>query len=196
MTPSEECCTFSAGDFTVDSGIAATFQNDTMTTHDVSSSQRGPDGKPLFYSPQINSKSAPINGTQYLAPGEYPFVCTIHAGMKSNLTILPGATPQARPSATVAIAGQRLAAVKRRGRVTVVLRGRVAASGVILFVKRGRRILGTVRNVRVAGRQRRVLGIPLTRSGKRTLTNLNATALTVQAVVPFGRTVRSSRRLR
>jgi hypothetical protein len=52
----------------------------------------------LFSSATIRSGTTPVNGTQSLAPGTYPFICTIHdPQMAAQLVVRPGAAPPRLP---------------------------------------------------------------------------------------------------
>lgn len=196
VTPAVDCCTFTASAFQVDAGTVATLQNDTPTTHDVTASQKGPDGKPLFSSKQVSSQSVPIDGTQYLAPGNYPFICTIHAGMSSSFNILPGAQPQARPSADVQVLSQKLSKVASSGKLSVTVKGIVGAKGIVLIAKKGGTTIGTMRNINVSTGQKKTLKVTITASGRKLLKKVDSAAISVQAAVPFGKADKASRKLK
>lgn len=195
VTPTVICCEFSAPDFTVDAGTVATFQNDTPDVHNIQASGKGPDGKPLFSVKQISSASAPINGTQYLAPGDYRFVCTIHGGMNSTLTVLPGAAPVARPSVAIQVPSQKLGTVASSGKLTVTVRGKAAATGVSLVVTKGKARLGSLQKLNLSGGAKRTLKVPLTAVGRKSLKNLTSATLAAEATVPYGKPARASRTL-
>lgn len=195
ITPDGTCCTFTAPNFTIDAGTLAVFDNHTRTVHDVNASTKGPDGKALFRSKQFNNDSGPVDGTQYLAPGTYRFICTIHLGMRSSLTVLPGGKPNARSSAAVVIPGQKLGKVASDGKLTVRVKGETAAAGIVLNAKKGNRRLGVARDVTVAAGRTKTVRIKLTPSGVRALRGGSA-AVTVEAAVPFGKASKASRTLR
>ena len=62
---------------------------DALAPHNVYSRDNGADGLPLFSSATIGGgDTAPVNGTDKLAPGAYAFFCTIHpATMNGTLTV-------------------------------------------------------------------------------------------------------------
>lgn len=196
VTPAAECCTFSPTTFTIDAGSVAQFQNLTDTTHDVSASQKGQDGAKLFSSKQIKQGTVPINGTQYLAPGTYHFICAIHgSGMSADLIVGPG-TPQARPSATVAVPQQTLGSVTKQGKLKITAKGKVAAKGVTIVAKKGKTTLGQLKNQSIPAGKTKTLKIPLSSSGKKALKNVSQASVTVTATVPFGKTAKASRTLK
>src|SRR3954469_19364277 len=91
---------FSTTEITMDQGERLTFHNGDTVTHNVSATVAGPDGKPLFQTPNIESgKTAFVEGSQYLTEGHYDFVCTLHNGMKGSIHVTGNGTPAQRPGA-------------------------------------------------------------------------------------------------
>src|SRR3954470_11024078 len=89
---------FSGDSYTMDQGEKLVFHNGDTVTHDVTATQKGPDGKPLFSSGLVDAgKSAPVDGSQYLTEGHYEFICTIHPNMKAMLMVTGNGTPAQRP---------------------------------------------------------------------------------------------------
>jgi plastocyanin len=89
---------FSGDSYTMDQGEKLVFHNGDTVTHDVTATQKGPDGKPLFSSGSVDAgKSAPVDGSQYLTEGHYEFICTIHPNMKAMLMVTGNGTPAQRP---------------------------------------------------------------------------------------------------
>src|SRR6266550_5127651 len=89
-----------AGDVTMDQGENLTFLNSDVTTHNVTATDIGPDGKPLFASPDTSAgQTTKVDGAQYLTSGSYKFQCTIHPFMTGTLTVTSNGTPQPRPGA-------------------------------------------------------------------------------------------------
>jgi plastocyanin len=89
---------FSGDSYTMDQGEKLVFHNGDTVAHDVTASQKGPDGKPLFSSGSVDAgKSAPVDGSQYLTEGHYEFICTIHPNMKAMLMVTGNGTPAQRP---------------------------------------------------------------------------------------------------
>jgi plastocyanin len=69
-----------------DAGDLVQFQHTGGGPHDVTSTQVS-GGQRLFSSATISSGTTPVNGTQSLASGAYPFFCTIHGGMAAELVV-------------------------------------------------------------------------------------------------------------
>jgi polyvinyl alcohol dehydrogenase (cytochrome) len=70
-------------------GGSLTFANLDLAKHDVKSVELGPDGGPLFSTPLIDfGETAPITGLDRVSSGKtYEFYCSIHPGMRGNLTV-------------------------------------------------------------------------------------------------------------
>ena len=89
---------FAAPVTTIDQGEKVTLQNMDIVSHDVVSSKKSDDGKPLFRSELVDpGSSGPVTGTEYLTTGEYPFFCSIHPGMDATLQVSSSGTPVAKP---------------------------------------------------------------------------------------------------
>src|SRR5438132_65115 len=89
---------FVTTDVTMDQGERLTFHNGDTVTHDVTATQNGSDGQPLFKTPPVDGgKEAFVEGSQYLTAGHYEFICSIHPNMKGMLTVTSNGTPQPRP---------------------------------------------------------------------------------------------------
>jgi polyvinyl alcohol dehydrogenase (cytochrome) len=65
------------------------FVNVDVAKHDVTSVERGGDGRPLFSTPLIDlGERAPIAGLDRVSSGRsYEFFCTIHPGMRGRLAV-------------------------------------------------------------------------------------------------------------
>src|SRR5688500_13650661 len=63
-------------------GKTASFLNLDIANHDVVSVKRGGNGAPLFKSALVGlGKRSSIVGVKTLAPGIYPFFCSLHTNM-------------------------------------------------------------------------------------------------------------------
>lgn len=72
-------------------GDTFTFTNQDVAQHDVTSTQNGPTGEPLFRSPTANNgDTVTVNGAESLPQGDYPFICSIHPTMTGTLKVGPG----------------------------------------------------------------------------------------------------------
>ncbi len=92
---------FNAPSFDHDPGTVATVAWTGGGPHDVRSYATDVNGQPLFSSERVFllfPASAPINGSQFLAPGTYSFFCTVHGASMSSALRIPG-TPPATGSA-------------------------------------------------------------------------------------------------
>src|SRR3954471_24997935 len=92
---------FTTTDITMDQGEKLTFHNGDTVTHDVTSTQTGSAGKPLFKSAETDGgKSSTVDGAQYLTAGHYDFICSIHPNMKGTIHVTTNGTPAARPGSS------------------------------------------------------------------------------------------------
>src|SRR3954449_9983794 len=77
--------------YTLAQGDALTFRNADEASpgpHNVTSNDKGPDGKPRFASETVpNGKEVPVTGAQALPPGSYSFFCTVHPFMTASLNV-------------------------------------------------------------------------------------------------------------
>jgi plastocyanin len=91
---------YTASEYTMDQGERLVFHNGDTVAHDVTATDKGPDGKPLFNTPITDSgKDAVVAGSQYLTSGHYAFICSIHPNMKATLHVTANGTPATRPGA-------------------------------------------------------------------------------------------------
>jgi plastocyanin len=91
---------FTTTSVTMDQGERLTFHNGDTVTHDVTATEKGPDGKPLFASASTDAgKETFVEGSQYLTSGHYDFICSLHPNMKGTLHVTGNGTPQQRPGA-------------------------------------------------------------------------------------------------
>jgi plastocyanin len=196
ITSSPACCTFAKPTFTLDPGQVATFQNPGGASHNVFASGNGPDGAVLFSSDTITSGQASVNGTQYLGPGSYPFVCTIHAGMSANLVVTGNGSPVARPGVVLTVVSKKLHRVLASGKLNVKVSASALSSDVELTARKGARKLGSQSNIDLAAGASRTVKLPLTQSGKKALKHLESAKVKVSAAVPFGSPATAKRTLR
>src|SRR3954465_3884334 len=88
---------FDAMTYTIDQGESLVFHNRDASSpgpHNVTASDAGPDGKPLFASKTIaNGEDAPVTGATQLKTGSYAFMCTVHPFMQATLNVSDQGTP-------------------------------------------------------------------------------------------------------
>jgi plastocyanin len=196
ITSSPACCTFAKPTFSLDPGQVATYQNPGGVSHNVFASGNGPDGEPLFSSATIDSGQTPVNGTQYLAPGTYRFVCTIHPAMTADLVVTGNGSPLARPAVDLKVVSKKLHRVVGSGKLKVKVSASAASSDVALTARKGARKLGSKRNIDLAAGGSRTVKLPLRQSAKNALEDLKSAKLKVSGAVPFGSPATAKRTLR
>ena len=109
---------FAAPSYGHQAGTLATMTWGGGGSHNVTATGDGPDGEALFRSDTISGGTIPVNGTQYVGPGSYSFICTIHpATMQATLNV--AGTPLARPELSLKVKSGNLAQALRSGEVKV-----------------------------------------------------------------------------
>jgi plastocyanin len=193
ITTSPQCCSFSQPTFTIDAGQVATFNNPDSASHNVTATTQGPDGKELFVSPTVSGGQTQVNGTQYLQPGSYDFMCTIHPGMTATLQVGAG-TPLARPAVTLKILSSKIDKVVSSRTLKVKLSAAAESDGVSLLARKGARRIGS-KKVDVAAGTSETAKLHLSGAGKHALEDLGAAKVSVTATVPFGSPASAKRKL-
>jgi plastocyanin len=175
---------FSAPTYNTDQGEVVPFQ-DLGGSHNVTARANGPDGKTLFRTPTISSGAASVNGTQYLAAGDYPFFCTVHpTTMTGTLHVNTNGAPQPRPSAALSIRAKKIAKALKKG-INVALNTSAKVDDVSLVAKLGKATIGRSSDLSLA--QGQVFEtIKLSKSGKSKLRRKRKATVTVTAEIPFG----------
>jgi plastocyanin len=183
--------TFDAPTYAHDAGTQAQLIV-TGSTHNVTASQKGPDGSALFSSPTISAGSTGVNGTQYLAPGPYSFVCSIHPStMVATLNV--AGTPLPRPTVALKVLDKKLANVVKKAqlRVRVTTTGTETAKiGALLGNKDA--VIGT----EVAGATTKVLKLRMTKAQRSKLEKKKSAKLKVTGEVTFGSPVSVTAKLK
>jgi plastocyanin len=170
--------------YNADQGEVVQFQ-DLGGTHNVTARQTGPDGKALFRSPTLSGGTAGVDGTQYLPAGNYQFFCTVHpTTMSGTLSVGASGTPQARPSATLAVRSKKLAKVSKKG-ILVAITTSAKVDGASLVAKLGKTTIGQVSGLSLAAGQQ-FATVKLSKSGKSKLSKKSKASVTVTATIPFG----------
>lgn len=92
---------FTTPSVTIAQGESLLFRNLDVDPHNVTASQAGPDGRPLFASATIGAgQQAPVQGAEYLHTGRYAFLCSVHPFMTGTLMVSAEGTPKPRPAGT------------------------------------------------------------------------------------------------
>ena len=185
--------TYSAATYTAGQGEVVPFQV-TGGSHNVTARQTGPDGKALFRSATISGGTIPVDGTQYLAAGDYQFFCTIHpTTMNATLHVTASGTPQARPSAWLKLKTKSLAkAIKKGLRVTSTPNMKI--DGVTLTARLGKSKIGKATVSLAEGWNSKL--VKLTKVGKRKLRKKDKAKVKVVAEIPFGSPVTAKGKLK
>jgi plastocyanin len=150
------------------------------STHNATANATGPDGKALFRSATVSSGNTPVNGTQYLSAGSYPFICTIHPStMQATLNVIGTGLP--RPTVDVAVSSRKLAKVLKKGKLAV----KATTTGspeVKLTAALGKRTIGsgTIPAGGTTGTAK------LTKAGKQALAGKKKATVTVTGAIDFG----------
>lgn len=185
--------TYTAPTYTIDQGEVAQLQV-TGSEHNVTARTNGPDRKALFLSPTITGGSAGVEGTQYLAAGDYTFFCTIHpTTMQATLHVSGNGTPQARPTATATLRTKTIAKAIKKG-LLISINANTSVSGATLTAKLGKATIGKTSTSLAAGAQNKKL--KLTKAGKSKLSKKNTAKVTVTADIPFGAPVTAKAKLK
>ena len=191
--------TFLPGPYVQGLGEIAIFDNSASPAyHDVTATQTGPDGRPLFFAQALaGGQTGQVKGTQYLTAGTYPFYCQLHgAGMSGELTIDGSSgTVVRRPSVKVSFVRQKLKQVRRVG-VRVKVRAATASTGVGITAKKGKVVLGSKRGLSFKTGQTRTLLLPLTKAGRKAIRKGKAVKINLRATVAFGKPSSATRKVR
>jgi plastocyanin len=157
--------------------------------HNVTSTQFS-GGERLFSSATIKSGTTPVNGTQYLAPGTYPFICTIHNGMAAELVVRstgpPPPPPPPPPDIEVAIRSRSLDKVVNTGKLQVKVRALTQSNDVKLVATWKTRVLARKANIDLAAGEVRKLALKLRRKPRAALRDREKAKVKLTGTVPGG----------
>jgi plastocyanin len=178
--------------FNHDAGTVATYTHSGSSPHNVTATQKGSDGQALFSSATISSGSTPVNGTQFLGPGSYPFFCTVHGPSMSGTLVVAG-TPLARPSVALKVLDKKLAKVLKKSQlrvqVTTTGSGKAPLSAFL-----GKKQVATAGEAIAPGTK--VVKLRLTSKGRAALAKKTKATLTVKSSIPFGTPVKATAKLK
>ena len=200
ITADDSCCEFDLDFYGQSRGEVATFENPAGADapHNVVSTVRGPDGGPLFRSETIAAGStSPVEGTQYLDDGLYPFYCTLHgSGMSGELEISPLGVALPRPAVKAVIAPQSLRGIRRSGIVRVSLRAVTGSPAVNLELKSGPLAAAYAGGIKLGSGSTRVVSLKLNRAGRKAVSKGRQAVISVRASVAFGSPASAKRTVR
>lgn len=190
ITADLACCTFAPGPYNQDLGEIPTFENPVgaSSIHNATAAGKGPDGKPLFRSQTIGpGTTSPVAGAQYLEGGTYPFVCTLHPGMESELVVDGGkGTVVPRPAIRVSVPSQRLKAVRKSGTIRVSVKALSGSPTVTLSARSGNRSLGSASGIKLSSGSTKTVRLRLTRAGRKAVSKGGKVAVSVKGSIAFG----------
>jgi len=177
-------------------GRVESFVNQGFNSHNVTAQGKGPDGQPLFRSgtlagidpadPYGPTESVPVRGTQYLSTGNYPFLCTLHAGMSAVLEVGPGGKPVPRPDIEVSVVSGKLSKVAKKGKLVVRVRALTRSDDIALVATLGKLKLGGKGGLDLAAKSTRTLALKLRKAAKKKLKKRRKAKVKVRGTVPFG----------
>lgn len=194
-----------SGDVTMDQGETLTFMNNDLQNHDVTASDKGSDGKPLFASQTIGTgATSKVEGAQYLTTGSYKFFCTVHPFMTATLTVSSNGTPAPRPgsggggggtggggtgggssdttapSVSVAFGKAKLSSVRKHRKLPVTLTVGEASS-VTLTATIGKKAIASA-NATLASAGSKKVSLSLNKAGRKALKGKRSAKVTLYAV--------------
>ena len=199
ITAAEECCSFVGSPFPQTAGTTAEFSNpggSNRVPHNVYSKGTGPDGGSLFYSKTIGPGVAtPVDGTEYLTAGRYPFVCTLHSGMNGVLEVTTGGKPVPRPKVTPQIRSRSLAVVRSKGAVELSLRASTTTGPVTVTVSANGKQVATKRIDSLRPGVARKISAKLSPKGRKTITKGSMVRFKARSWAEFGLVLTASKAL-
>jgi hypothetical protein len=173
--------------------------------HDVTSTDKGLDERTLFESPQVGAgKSAVVEGAEYLGPGTYHFICSIHSfptiygtRMEADLVVLDnGASPKPRPTIEMGFPKQRLGQVVRKKALAVAARAERVTGQVKFLAKVGKEILASKGAVTLKPGDFQSVELRLGRRALKKLDKRRSTLVTLVGASRFGEPAILRQRLR
>lgn len=183
--------TYLTTEVTIDQGERVTFTNFDAAEHDVLARDAGPDGKPLFRSELTGfGSSTPVEGTEYLTTGSYPFLCSLHPQMEGTLNVSSAGEPVPRPGAKTTlklrVLDKRLSRVKKQRALRVRVTTSAAATVRMTARAKGKRKAFAKGTTKLGGANTKTARLPLTRAGRRLVKRGRRITVTVTAKAKDG----------
>ncbi len=170
--------------FTMDQGGLAPFQNQGANQHNVTATANGPDGTPLFSSPTIGTGSTVVNGTQFLTPGAYTFICTVHPQMVGTLAVSPSGTPVPRPALTLKLLSRSIEKVLKNG-LLVQIDSTAKSDEINVVAKLGKMTISKALDISEA-QGRTFVKLKLNKTGKSRLAERDNATITLSGTITSG----------
>ena len=179
---------FPGSPFNTDQGLTVPFKNNGVSSHNVTATAAGPDGKPLFRSSTISGGgSGTVDGTQYLPAGDYPFFCTIHGPVMSGTLHVTGAgAALARPQISLAFISRKLAKVVSKGKLQINVAAFSKSDDILVEAKLGKTTLGKANVVSLAAGAKQTVALKLNKAAKNKLRGKKKATITAVGTVAFG----------
>jgi plastocyanin len=176
--------TFTPTTYSQDQGDLSVLQS--TGTHNVTATQGGPDGGALFRSATISSGTTPVNGTQYLTSGSYPFICTIHpTTMQGTLNVSANGTPQPRPQISLKLQTRGIEKAAKKGKLQVAITSSAKGDDGSITAKLGKATIARATELAFfPGRQFQVL--KLSKQGRAKLAKKSKATIVLNGTVAFG----------
>ncbi|HMT05612.1 MAG: hypothetical protein KDB48_07525 [Solirubrobacterales bacterium] len=194
------CCLFQPGPLIQGLGETAQFRNAAeVTPHDVTSTEAGPDGNPLFFSePIVGGEVTPVAGTEYLAAGSYPFFCNLHGTSMSGELVIDGSSGKAkpRPSLRAKLENQKLKTIRKRGSLKVKVTAVTAVTGATVTASKGKTKLGSKEKISLGAGKSATYSLRLTNAGRKAIRNGKSVSITIRALAPFGKPASAIRKVK
>jgi plastocyanin len=177
---------FTQPSYTSDQGDLVQLQV-TGSTHNATATTNGPDGGPLFKSATITGGTTPVNGTQFLGPGSYSFICTIHPStMQATLVKQAVGAPLTRPDIEVKLKSTKIEKVAAKGKLLVEVQAVTKSDDVSVEAKLGKASLGKKQGLDLAAGAKQNVTVKLNKAAKSKLASRNQATVKVLGEVPFG----------
>lgn len=199
-------CSYSASQYSMSAGESPLIAMPPILDfpHDVTSADKGADGRTLFESAQVGAgQSAVVEGAEYLNPGVYHFICSIHSfptiygtRMEANLVVLDNGAPKPRPAIEIGLPRQTLAQVLERGALMVTARAEGVAEQVKLIARVGKRTVATRTGLTLTSGGFRSFRLRLSRGGRGDLGNRHSAVVSLIGSARFGEPERLRVKLR
>lgn len=199
ITAAEECCLFVGSPFTQAAGETAELVNPgppNNAPHNAVANGKAPSGGPLFSSSLARpGQTVPVEGTEYLAAGRYPFRCTLHTGMNGVLEVTSG-SPVPRPRVAPTIRSRSLDTVRRTGKLDLGLKASARADSITVEVEVKGRTVAVAEVASLESGKVKNVSARLTAKGRKAIGKGSSVRFQVTATADFGLPGKTSKQLK